>query len=258
MPRRLDQLRRAVRMLGLYRSWPAAYRHRLARSSRGGQVVYRLRNGMALTVDAGQADIRVLNEVWLDRVYEPTPAFRPRAGWTVLDIGAHKGSFALLAAAAGAEVHAYEPSPTNLVQLRRNAQANGVQVHVHDCAVSTERGSTVLTAAGGESHRGTIVLERAHGEGVTVDTVTLDDAVETLDGRVELLKMDIEGAELGVLRAASPATLARVDRLVVECHSASVSSTDEVAAEVVELLERHGFDASYKRSRQLVHAERAT
>ncbi len=256
--RRLEQLLRAVRMLGLYRSWPRAYRNRLARGPRSGEVVYELRSGITIAMDAGPADVRVLNEVWLDRVYEPSSRFRPRPGWTVADLGAHKGSFALLAAAAGARVLAVEPAPANLPQLERNVEANGLAVEVLPYAVGVERGSGVLAFAPGAAHRGTLVLDRGYETRAVVETITLADVVERAGGALDLVKMDIEGAELGVLRAASAEGLVGIGRMVVECHGNGERSTDEVAAEIVELLESHGFDAAYRRGRQLVDAERTS
>jgi len=248
---------RAVRMLGLYRSWPRAYRNRLARGPRGGEAVYELRSGITIAMDAGAADIRVLNEVWLDRVYEPSPRFRPRPGWTIADLGAHKGSFALLAAAAGARVLAVEPAPANLPQLRRNVEANGLAVEILPYAVGAERGSGVLAFAAGAAHRATLVLERGYESREAVETITLADVVERAGGALDLVKMDIEGAEVDVLVPASHETLARVRRLVVECHRRGERGTDDVGADLARLLEGHGFACSYDRRRQLLAAERA-
>lgn len=248
---------RAARMLGLYRSWPLAYRNRLARGPRAGEAVYELRNGLTLAMDAGAADVRVLNEVWLDRVYEPTPAFRPRPGWTVADLGAHKGGYSLLAAAAGARVLAVEPSPANLPQLRRNVEASGLAVEVLPCAAGAERGSGVLAFAAGAAHRGTLVLERGYESREVVETITLADVVERAGGSLDLVKMDIEGAEVEVLEAAPPETLARIGRLVVECHRRGGRATDDVGADLARLLESHGFACTYDHRRQLLAAERA-
>jgi hypothetical protein len=57
---------------------------------------------------------------------------------------------------------------------------------------------------------------RATGAGgVQVDMVTLDEVVA---GRVDLLKMDIEGAEYETLSAASLSTLRSIQRVAMEYH----------------------------------------
>src|SRR5262249_11790373 len=52
-----------------------------------------------------------------------------------------------------------------------------------------------------------------------VDSITLADALALAAGsRIELIKMDIEGEELSVLRDASPESLQRIAQLTVEFH----------------------------------------
>jgi hypothetical protein len=73
---------------------------------------------------------------------------------------------------------------------------------------------------------------------VTVQALTLDDLLDQppLRGRhVDVLKLDVEGAELTVLQAASADALARINRLVVE-------ADDRTWAPVRSHLEAAGFD----------------
>jgi FkbM family methyltransferase len=65
-----------------------------------------------------------------------------RPGEVFYDIGANVGSYTLLAAAAGAEVEAFEPSPATAARLRRNVELNGLaaSVQVHECALGAEDG----------------------------------------------------------------------------------------------------------------------
>ena len=97
----LAKMRRACRMPLIYRNWVGALLNRFGPRSTNQTVTYVLRSGVIFRMRAGSHDIRVLNEVWLDRIYEPAPDFSVRKGWTVLDLGAHKGSFAVRAALAG-------------------------------------------------------------------------------------------------------------------------------------------------------------
>ena len=73
---------------------------------------------------------------------------------------------------------------------------------------------------------------------MTVQALTLDDLLDQppLRGRhVDVLKLDVEGAELTVLQAASADALARINRLVVE-------ADDRTWAPVRSHLEAAGFD----------------
>jgi len=257
---RLAQAARAARMLLLYENWPAAYRERLAGAGRRGTVLYRLRGGPVLAMAAGPHDVRVVNEVWLDRIYEPTPSFAVRDGWRVVDAGAHKGSFAVLAATAarGTEVHAIEPAPENLERLRATIALNGLtNVRLWEGALAPTAGTALLTFEAGESGRGSLVAGHSRGAPIPVRTHALEDVLGAIDGPVDLLKLDIEGAEHAVLAAASPASLRRVRRIVMEYHAVGGGDPPAAARSLTDLLERLGFRCALVSSRRLLYAERA-
>ena len=184
-----DKVQRACRMPLIYRNWLDALLNRFGPPSRDGAVTYILRSGAAFRMQAGSHDIRVLNEVWLDRVYEPDADFSVREGWTVLDLGAHKGSFAVRAALAGPKtrVHAVEPEPENLRYLNANIALNRLEnVVVHAAAVSADPGEALLYVGG---HRGSgtnsLLRERVKGDkgvSVAVPTIRLDDLLERAGG----------------------------------------------------------------------------
>jgi FkbM family methyltransferase len=212
---------------------------------------------------AGAHDIRVLNEVWLDRIYEPTPEFRVRKGWTVLDLGGHKGSFAVQSALTDptTRVHVLEPEPENLDYLRKNVALNQLgNVTVHAAAVSATSGEAVLHV-GGRRGSGTNSLLREHvagyeGASVSVRTERLDDLVAAVGGRVDLMKMDVEGAEYEVLHGVSAETLRAIRRIVLEYHAAAGLESDLVAADLQKHLEQHGFACSVAKERCLLFASR--
>ena len=123
----------------------------------------------------------------------------------VYDIGAHVGTYSLLAASrVGPDGHvfAFEPLPRNLGYLERHLALNGVEnCTVMDVAVSSEAGR----AAFDESiHPAMGHLGRAAGHVITVQTVVLDDLVASGAIRApSVIKLDIEGAEYDALRGAA-------------------------------------------------------
>jgi FkbM family methyltransferase len=139
-----------------------------------------------------------------DRSYEPhvTRALRARLrpGDTFVDVGANVGYFTLLAATrvgGRGRVIAFEPRPDNVELLRRSLADSGfAHVVVHACAVA-ERAQEIAFFASGELQSN----GRLWGEGEpggdalpTVRAVALDEALAD-EPRVDLIKMDIEGAE---------------------------------------------------------------
>jgi len=126
-----------------------------------------------------------------------------RPGQVVFDIGAHVGFYTLLASQqVGPEgtVVAFEPVPGNLAFLKRHLELNNVNnVLIFDCAVADTEGLAGFVL-GCDSHMGHL----GDSGGLAVRIVTLDGLIAA--GQVpvpNVLKLDIEGAELAALRGAS-------------------------------------------------------
>ncbi len=143
--------------------------------------------------------------------------FRPQtAEPLVLDCGSHIGlsvlRFKRLAPAG--RVIAFEPDAGVRSLLQRNIDDNGLAgVQVVPAAVAGQRGMSCFVADGADGGR--LALEgSAPPSSHSVRTVLLSDY---LDEPVELLKLNIEGAEWEVLREAAH-KLHRVRHLVVEYH----------------------------------------
>lgn len=131
-----------------------------------------------------------------------------RDGGVALDVGAYTGLYALLAACSGAQAVAYEPNPYVFGRLIANVERNGAAVECRNVAVSdkVERRPLYMRAEMTSAGR----FRRREGDReVMVDCVTLE-----LPRRVAAVKIDVEGAELAVLRGAE-ALLARDRPLVI-------------------------------------------
>lgn len=155
-----------------------------------------------------------------------------QSGMTVLDVGAHVGYYTRLASAlVGTEgqVIAFEPHPRNVQMLRHNT-AHLPNVSVQPVALAEQAGTAelhdyLMMSASGSLHfderlrdvqRAQMtdydIAPRARGfqpQTYTVPTARADDLLAMMGvTRVDLIKMDIEGAELGALRGMA-ATIAR-------------------------------------------------
>lgn len=143
--------------------------------------------------------------------------WHPGQGQVVMDIGAAVGSYTMPALAAGARVTAVDPDTDALAKLERVAALNGLGKYgiltVRNCAVFDggaypEDMRAALEASG---NRYMIPLRDAA-------YVTLDDLAAGLS-RLDWIKIDVEGAELGVL-AGGIGTLIRLrPRLLIEDHT---------------------------------------
>ena len=135
--------------------------------------------------------------------YEPTQTklFEEfvKPGDVVYDVGAHFGYYTLLSSKLVGErglVLAFEPSPANLARLYRHIELNDRKnVQVLELAVS--------------DHEGTAHFETRTGSGVghLADNGPLEVKLTTLDSLStyplpQVMKIDVEGAEVGVLEGA--------------------------------------------------------
>lgn len=151
-----------------------------------------------------------------------------RPGDIAFDVGAHIGYMtSLMAARVGAAgcVLAFEPHPELFEELEHNIgyieRANGgFSVEPFNLALSRKPGrATLVCPEGFASNRGLASLTTASSaDGFSVPTETLDRYIGS-SGRVDLVKLDVEGHELSVLQGARHALRGhRMKHVVYECH----------------------------------------
>jgi FkbM family methyltransferase len=252
-------LTRYARAVSLYRNWWDVYRNRFKHPTEA-TATYRLRSGETFVLGDGIFEARVLNEVWADKAYEPEPGFIIQRGWNVIDAGAHKGIFAVRAGRAGARVIALEPEPDNFAALQHNLSLNGCgSVKALDAALWSQAGEAVLHYFGGDASTNfSLVLGADDGSTEVVNTVTLQALVEDLGGHVDLLKLDIEGAEMAVLRSTPSDVLQRIDRIVLDYYIDDVPDQGESETREIEaLLAPLGFECTLQRKGCIFYAVRS-
>lgn len=86
-----------------------------------------------------------------------------------------------------------------------------------NAAASSEDGVVELRVRGDDRQLSSLVA--SSGDAIPVRAVDLNQYVRTnLDGPIDLVKMDVEGAEWGILASIRDDTWARISRLVLEVH----------------------------------------
>jgi FkbM family methyltransferase len=178
------------------------------------------------------------------------------AGMTAVDVGANIGAFtATMAAAVGAagSVHAFEPLPANRRRLERTLALNGLaNVRVNGSVVTDTEGQAQLFDYGqGYESWATLApraIETATGTvrpaaEIAVEAVVLDKYADQHNiERIDLLKVDVEGAEERVLTGATGLFgRGAVDTVLVEVADTTLGAGGARAHRLVHLLERHGL-----------------
>lgn len=177
---------------------------------------------------------RLFEELVLGEHYwfEP-PSDRPPA---IIDAGANIGFAALFFKwlFPDATIRSFEPNPDSAKYLQANIDANGLRgVTVIEIALGAERAQAELV---GQDLAATLEPgPTIGGPSRTVEVKPLSDFLDDSE-HVDILKLDIEGAEVVVLRELGK-RLRRVDQIVLEYHRWADS---EPLSALLEILEENG------------------
>jgi FkbM family methyltransferase len=181
------------------------------------------------------------------REEEIRPHLKLNRGETFVDVGANVGYYSLKAAIGNKDnevrVVAIEAHPETYSALLQNIKCNGlddgssivainkaVADKKHDTIMMYERHAEDGTKMAGNS---SICIAFDKKNSVLVQCDTLDNILAGYD-RVDVLKMDIEGAEVMALKGASE-VLKKMRKIVVEIHGDNL-------AQVISILREGGFE----------------
>ena len=170
-------------------------------------------------------------------------ALQPKEGEVVLDLGAYAGGstyFFSKAVGPNGCVLAFEPDITSLQFLRANIARHALaNVEVFDCGVWSENTTLAFQAEGSMGSSVSALLKRDSNLRET-RVITLSEAAKLANGRrIDCIKMDIEGAEVEVLKSAGSFFREHRPRLVIEPHKLDGRmSTDDVSR----ILQGYGYE----------------
>ncbi len=215
----------AVRDLLLYikcfRNWRAVWE---ATHERLAMPPLHLRCGLVIHHGPGDDPLFLYREIFLQHCYDPADFYVPHPEDNVLDIGANIGVFMLYLEhrARGIRVYCFEPAADTRVQLTRNIVENGLEqsVKVYDFAVTDRTGTVELKRAAVTGHRSIFPSEYvSDARPEYVRTINLEEAIDQPGiKKIDLLKIDVEGAEIEILEGADAAAWERIDRVTIEFH----------------------------------------
>ncbi|HAD57902.1 MAG TPA: hypothetical protein DCG12_01480 [Planctomycetaceae bacterium] len=155
---------------------------------------------------------------------------------TAIDIGANKGIYSLVMSRYADRVIAVEPN----TDLSRDLDVLPRNCEVIYCAVGEQNSTEVFYIPVTESGRnrpniGSLLeIEGEHVVKREVEVRTLDDIAAGVED-LQLIKIDVEGAEIGCLKGACEVLRKHKPTLIVECLS------DEAQEEISEWLEGFGY-----------------
>jgi FkbM family methyltransferase len=194
----------------------------------------------------GTADEDVIQQSFENDIFFPSiPEYSPDPDHIIIDVGAHIGTFSLLAASKvpKGKVFAIEASQETCDLLKINTAMNRAQnVEVCHLALSGERGRTLLHHNVG--NWGHSIMKPLSNRGEEVITDTLAGFMETKKiQRCNFVKFNCEGAEFPILCSTPPEVLNRIDWILIlyHCDLAEGYSLESL----VQHLRRSGFNLRF-------------
>jgi FkbM family methyltransferase len=249
--------------LSVFPGWSFGYEyfieHRWMATRRGVLWRFALRNKLDVALvlpwhEGGRVEVRLGNDesfcVYVAGSFEPNEfAFLDRTlrrGMTFLDIGANDGLYTLFAArrvGRRGRVVAFEPSSRERHNLERNLALNRLKkVTIVPAALANQAGQASLQIApalhgghntlGGFAHQGVSAID---AELVPVET--LDAVADRLGiGKVDVVKIDVEGAEVKVLEGARKVLMSSRPVLLIEANDEALRKQAASNSHLVALL----------------------
>ena len=168
-----------------------------------------------------------------------------RAGENLfVDVGANLGVFSLRIAERfpDMKVIAFEPNPAIARLLRENARRNGLtaRIDLREVALGDRDVSTRLQTVPGDSGVSTVTDRADAGEPVEMRRLSTEISLEDWR-RIAVLKIDVEGFELGVLQGAEPLFAQHLPILTYEVNRPELSARGLEPRVLGDFLRRVGY-----------------
>jgi FkbM family methyltransferase len=202
----------------------------------------------------------VVNASWesIEKVSYRAFAKEIARGAVVFDVGAHFGTYSIIAARRGgsaARVVAYEPSELTRSYLTRHLAWNRVerQVIVRPVCCGRTGGETQFFCRPDVPDGSNGILP---GDGLvetTVPVTTMDDETRRLHLTPDVIKIDVEGAELDVLEGAERTLATGRPRLFISVHPKQLAFRGLKPDAVLQWLRGHGYHCDLVDEDQELH-----
>jgi len=220
--RHLEKTPELWRCFRRFENWATMTQHFFALPGSAYPVEVRTRSGLHITLQEF-CDALAVWEMYCREQYRV-----PHDAQTIVDVGANIGIFTIWAArqAPSARVFSFEPFPQTFARLTENIRSHGLdsRTSCHRAGLAAASGCRSMSTEPIASVARALLPADVPGDGsVQVTVLTLAELIKQVQDanfgkRIDVLKLDIEGAEHEVLPGIAPEALAPVDLIEVEYH----------------------------------------
>lgn len=167
----------------------------------------------------------------------------------ILDIGANIGQEAIYYADWANHVHSFEPVPEIFEMLCANVMQNNLtNVKLYQVGVSDCEGTALIDFLKGNEGRSHIVetqSERTH----KISLVRIDDL--EFDGKIDFIKMDVEGFEFNALNGMKNLIEAHSPVCQIESHEANLIRQNVTSEDIWDFFNSRGYESTIATGRKI-------
>lgn len=179
-------------------------------------------------------------------------------GDVVYDVGSHFGTYTIISLRQGGpqtRVVAYEPCELTRQYLSQHLQWNHAteQVLVRSVCCGAVKGIAPFYIRPGVPEGINSLIKAEELEEISVDVTTLDDDVRELGLIPQIIKIDVEGAELEVLKGAEAVLRNCRPRLFISLHPIPLAKVGLAPRSIVDWLARRDYDCRMIAEDQELH-----
>lgn len=211
---------------------------------RDNEDIVRFRDGTRCIIRNKSDTIAFFENFFLNTNTSPKN-FAIKKNDVIIDIGAHIGFFTIYAAkhASKGFVYSFEPSSKSFNLLQKNIKLNKLDnVIIENVGVLKKSGSATLYVDEENSIGNSIFGNKANKKEI-VTTVSLHDIFKKFQiERVDLLKMDCEGAEYEIILSLSQDILKKIVRISSEIHKVENYKVEDLSKYLTE----NNFEVEYR------------
>jgi FkbM family methyltransferase len=233
------------------KNWPAYFAEYFGLIKKN-HVVYVSRSGVKCKTRTKTSDRTTLNMVWVHSFYNPR-GYGVGKDDVIVDIGAHIGTFSVMASNLANEgmVYAFEPEPRNFAMLKDNIRINQLKNIVpFNVAVSGRGGNQDFHVTKDNVDHS---LHFKGGKKIRIRTTTLEQFIrKNKISFIDFLKMDCEGAEYEILFKCPGKTLKKIRKISMEYHDIDKKRN---AVSLKRFLVGMGFDVEIVPERKMLYAK---
>ena len=184
-----------------------------------GEYTFKLRDFEDDPSDDNNLDYKVVNETWLENVYR-IHQYHFSGDKVFIDIGANVGSVSIFVDSFNKlfedkiKIYAVEPEPNNIDLLNYNILNNPTEnITVINNAIWHKEGTVAVSNKGGNSS----IVHEIDGDFSYIKAITIEQLLNKYDIKeVDVMKIDIEGAEFDLIINTPAETLAKIKYLTLE------------------------------------------